>query len=77
MSPADVRAARERLGMTTQQLAEALECTVRTVQFWESGERNVPGPARVAMRLMLHAPKPGSRGRSVRGFEAPKSCLAL
>jgi DNA-binding transcriptional regulator YiaG len=53
VSPADVRAARERLGMTTQQLAEALECTVRTVQFWESGERNVPGPARVAMRLML------------------------
>ena len=56
MTPAEVRVARERLGMTTQQLAAALECTVRAVQQWESGARNVPGPARVALRLMLPPP---------------------
>ena len=53
MTPAEVRAARERLGLTTQQLATALECTVRAVQQWESGVRNVPGPARVALRMMV------------------------
>lgn len=61
MSPADVAAVRERLGMTRQQFADALECTLRTVQMWEAGDRGVPGPARVAMRLMLHAPKPKPR----------------
>ena len=53
MTPAEVRAIRERLGLTTQQLAAALECTVRAIQQWESGARNVPGPARVALRLMV------------------------
>lgn len=65
MAPAEIRAAREKLGVTTQQLAEALECTVRAVQMWEAGERNVPGPARVAIRLMLQAPQkrsPRKRG---------------
>jgi len=59
MHPSAVTAARERLGLTRAQLAAALECTVRAVQTWESGERNIPGPARVALRLMLQA----SRGR--------------
>jgi DNA-binding transcriptional regulator YiaG len=53
MTPAEVRAARERLGLSTQQLAAALECTVRAVQQGESGVRNVPGPARVAIAFML------------------------
>ena len=62
MTPAEVRAARERLGLTTQQLATALECTVRAVQQWESGVRNVPGPARVAIAFMLQA-LPAARPR--------------
>jgi DNA-binding transcriptional regulator YiaG len=66
MSPADVAAVRERLGMTRQQFADALECTLRTVQMWEAGDRGVPGPARVAMRLMLQPPAvvPSRRSRS-------------
>lgn len=53
MAPADVRRARQRLGLTVRELAAALECTPRAVEAWEAGERNVPGPARVALRLML------------------------
>jgi DNA-binding transcriptional regulator YiaG len=62
VQPAEVRAARERLGLTTQQLATALECTVRAVQQWESGARNVAGPARVAIAFMLQA-LPAARSR--------------
>ena len=72
MTPAEVRAARERLGLTTQQLAAALECTVRAVQQWESGMRNVPGPARVAIAFMLQA-LPASR--SQRRVETSAQCV--
>ena len=49
--------------MTQDQLAKALESDIRTVRRWENGEREIPGPARVAMRLMLDA-------RRVKGHEA-------
>ena len=56
MTPAEVpRRSREALGLTTRELADALECTCRTVQMWEAGDRNAPGPARVALRFMLQA----------------------
>ncbi len=57
LTPAEVRAAREKLGFTTRELADALECTLRTVQMWEAGDRNVPGPARVALRLLMGLPQ--------------------
>lgn len=63
MSPAEVRAAREALGLTQLALAAALECTPRSVQMWEAGDRNVPGPARVALRLMLQASQPKPQRR--------------
>jgi DNA-binding transcriptional regulator YiaG len=52
MTPAEFRAARERLGLTQTALAAALEVTLRAVQMWEAGDRAIPGPARVALRLM-------------------------
>jgi DNA-binding transcriptional regulator YiaG len=66
MTPREVRAAREALGLTQQALAEALECAPRTVQMWEAGDRNVPGPARVALAFMLRAPRPRRRGSPAR-----------
>lgn len=53
MDAADFRTARERLGMTQQEIANALEVTLRAVQFWEAGARAIPGPVKVALRLML------------------------
>jgi len=56
MTPTEVRTARATLGMTQRELAAALECSRRTVINWEDGTAAVPGPARVALRLMLRSP---------------------
>ena len=57
MPPEDVVAAREALGMTQQQLADALHLgsplSKRTIGSWERGRRPVPGPEGVAIRLMV------------------------
>jgi DNA-binding transcriptional regulator YiaG len=42
--------------MTQAELADALESDIRTVRRWENGEREIPGPVRVALRLMVGAP---------------------
>lgn len=59
MTPADLRAARLRLGMTQAQLGAALrldgddKSRARTVRRWEAGEREIGGPVQVAVGLML------------------------
>lgn len=62
MPPEEVKAIREALGMTQQQLADALELEGQwsrdTVGSWEKGTRPISGPARVALRLMLKHHKP-------------------
>lgn len=57
MTPADLTAAREALGLKASELGRALELTGRdpgrTVLLWEAGKTPIPGPARVAVRYML------------------------
>lgn len=70
MTPADLRAARKRLGLTQKGLAEALRMGShgwQTISGWESdsNERGVPGPAEVAIECLLnHGPK-GARTNRV------------
>lgn len=53
MTPDEFKAARLAAGLPTQQAAaDALESDLRTVRRWENGERSIPGPVRVALRLM-------------------------
>lgn len=53
MTPAEFKKARQAAGLLTQKLAaNALKSDLRTVQRWESGERAVPGPVQVALRLL-------------------------
>ena len=53
MQPGEFRGLRLAAGLSTARAAaEALESDVRTVQRWEAGHRAVPGPARVALRLL-------------------------
>lgn len=53
MTPDEFKAARLAAGLATQQAAaDALESDLRTVRRWENGERGIPGPVRVALRLM-------------------------
>jgi transcriptional regulator with XRE-family HTH domain len=58
MTPAELRAARHKLGLTQKGLARALRMATRgceTISRWENGtnERGVPGPVQVAIEMML------------------------
>jgi DNA-binding transcriptional regulator YiaG len=55
MTPTELREARDRLGLTQGELAKVLalgDDNARTIRRWETGERAIPGPVAVAMRLM-------------------------
>lgn len=55
MTPADLRAARLRLGLSAAKLARALRLGAngdRTVRRWEAGGNPIPGPAQVAVEMM-------------------------
>ena len=56
MTSAELRAAREHLGLSQRGLAIVLRMGKhggRTVRRWELGEIDVPGPVAVAIGLML------------------------
>ena len=58
MTPAEVRAHRQTLGMTQAELATALRLASdgkRTVRHWETegGKFQITGPASVALELMV------------------------
>lgn len=56
MTPADFRAAREALGLSIADLAAILRVDQSAVYRWEAGEREVPGPARLAMTALTEFP---------------------
>jgi repressor LexA len=49
MKPADLRRIREQLGLTQQQLADALHTTRVSVARYEAGMRRIPGMVKVAI----------------------------
>jgi DNA-binding transcriptional regulator YiaG len=56
VTPAELREARRKLGFSASGLARALRLGKggdRTVRRWEAGERQIPGPAQVAIEMML------------------------
>lgn len=58
MTPADLKARRQRLGLSQGQLAQALGMAgrngERTVRRWESGEYDIPGPVALALTALEH-----------------------
>jgi DNA-binding transcriptional regulator YiaG len=56
MSADEFRAALAALGLSQVEAASALEVDARTVRRWALGERAIPGPVRVALRLMARTP---------------------
>ena len=54
---ADVRAIREKFGMTQQQFADFLMISVRTLQKWEQGERDPDGASHTLLRVMEKEPE--------------------
>ena len=67
MAPDEFRAAIAALGLSQVAAAEALEVDARTVRRWALGEREIPGPVRVALRCMaeLAARSRGNRKKQV------------
>lgn len=67
MTPAELAEARQRLGMKASDLGRALELADkvpgRQIRRWETGEAAIPGPAAVAIRLMLEL-------RALRGLQS-------
>ena len=61
MTGEEVREAREALGLTQDGLAAVLriegEYRRDTVRGWESGKRDVPGPAAVAIEFLVEKKK--------------------
>ena len=54
VTPAQFKAARQALGYSAEGLARALRVqSGRTVRRWEKGDRDIPGPAVVALAFML------------------------
>jgi DNA-binding transcriptional regulator YiaG len=56
MSPDEFKEARRKLGLSAQELATALGVADgRTVRRWEAGDRDIPGPAIVLLRIWCDA----------------------
>ncbi len=56
MEPAEVRSARESLGLTQGQAARLIGVDARTWRYWEGGGRTIPVPV---CRLLALCKRPG------------------
>jgi putative transcriptional regulator len=52
----DVRAVRERLGLSQSEFAKAFGVSVATLRNWEQGRRYPRGPARVLLMIIEQEP---------------------
>lgn len=58
MTPADLRAARHKLGLTQKGLAQALKMGTwgwQSVSKWERDGSTIPGPVQVAVESLLRS----------------------
>ena len=53
----DVRAIRERLGLSQARFASLIGVSARTLQNWEQGRREPDGPARALLRVVDAKPQ--------------------
>ena len=51
MTPEYFKTLRETIGSDTE-VADAMETTRSTIHRWENGKREIPGPARVLIRIL-------------------------
>lgn len=53
MTPAQIQAALNQLGLTQQQAARLFRHDIRTVQRWLAGERGIPQGIAILLELMI------------------------
>jgi putative transcriptional regulator len=56
-SEPDVKAIRERLGLTQERFAALIGVSGRTLQNWEQGRRQPEGPAKALLRVVEREPQ--------------------
>ena len=66
VSPLDVKAVREHVGMTQAEFAAAFGISLGTLRHWERGDRTPRGPARVLLNVVAKEPKAVLRALSAR-----------
>ena len=66
VSPLDVKAVREHIGMTQAEFATAFGISLGTLRHWERGDRAPRGPARVLLNVVAREPKAVLRALSGR-----------
>jgi putative transcriptional regulator len=55
--PVDIRAIRERLGLSQSEFALMIGVSVSTLQNWEQGRRTPEGPARALLKIVEENPE--------------------
>lgn len=57
VTPPDVKAAREHMGMSQNEFARLMRVSVRTLQNWEQHRRAPTGPAAALLKIVVAAPE--------------------
>lgn len=55
--PADIKAIREKLGVSQSEFAMMIGVSVSTLQNWEQGRRQPDGPARALLKVAAENPE--------------------
>ena len=56
-SEPDVKAIRNKTGMSQDEFAATLGITLKTLRYWERGERNLRGPVLTLLNIIDKAPQ--------------------
>ena len=56
LTPPDVKAVREKIGLSQSEFAGLMQVSVKTLQNWEQHRRNPTGPAGALLRIVQQAP---------------------
>jgi DNA-binding transcriptional regulator YiaG len=57
VAPPDVKAVREKIGLTQGEFARLMRVSVKTLQNWEQRRRNPTGPAAALLKIVSAAPE--------------------
>ncbi|AEK63062.1 NadS family protein [Collimonas fungivorans] len=56
MSPTDVKAVREQIGLSQSEFAKLMRVSIKTLQNWEQHRRSPTGPAAALLKIVSTAP---------------------
>lgn len=57
VTPPDVKAVREQIGLSQSEFARLMRVSIKTLQNWEQHRRNPTGPAAALLKIVSTAPE--------------------